>query len=492
MWLENRAFKAFFKEWWENARVHGWEGFKFMRRLRGVKENLKIWKREVFGDTGEMKAELVREIGELDVKEAREGLSQTLRFYRRVALGKRKKSFIKNLEVASGEVVCKEELIVKEIFNSYSNLYSDGGVDRPGIKGINWVPVDLASASWLERLFDEDEVRQAVFEYERDKAPGPDVADVLGRIIDLAKDKGVIEGFVVGRDGIVATHLQFADDTIFLSLKEESKVGSLLKILRIFEIVSGLKVNLSKSSVVGINLADSHVHRVAAMLGCSIDSFPLKYLGLPLGGDPRLVSFWELVLVKIRKRLEGWKRALLSKGGRYTLVQSILGSVPIYFLSLFKVPVSIARKIEKLMRDFLWEGCEEGKGVHLVRWETVSLSRAKGGLAIENIVARNIAFLGKWLWRFPLESESLWCSVIKSKYGVQSNGRDSNVVNRGNCRSPWKSISRLYPLVSNFLSFKVGNGKSYLFLGGCLVEGYVCLMELFLFFIGWFVLGMFQ
>lgn len=82
MWLENRAFKAFFKEWWENARVHGWEGFKFMRRLRGVKKNLKIWKREVFGDTGEMKAELVREIGELDVKEAGEGLSQTLRYRR--------------------------------------------------------------------------------------------------------------------------------------------------------------------------------------------------------------------------------------------------------------------------------------------------------------------------------------------------------------------------------------------------------------------------
>lgn len=107
------------------------------------------------------------------MKWAREGDTNS-RFYQRVALGKRKKSFIKNLEVASGEVVCKEELIVKEIFNFYSNLYSDGGVDRPGIEGINWVPVDLASASWLERLFDEDEVRQAVFEYDRDKAPGPD------------------------------------------------------------------------------------------------------------------------------------------------------------------------------------------------------------------------------------------------------------------------------------------------------------------------------
>ncbi|GMP93319.1 hypothetical protein CsSME_00043204 [Camellia sinensis var. sinensis] len=89
--------------------------------------------------------------------------------------------------------------------------------------------------------------------------------------------------------------------------RRQNKVGSLVKILRIFEIVSGLKVNLSKSSVVGINLEDSYVHRVVDMLRCCIDSFPLKYLGLPLGGDPRLASFWELVLVKIGKRLEGWK-----------------------------------------------------------------------------------------------------------------------------------------------------------------------------------------
>lgn len=62
------------------------------------------------------------------------------------------------------------------------------------------------------------------------------------------------------------------------------------------------------------------------------------------------------------------------------------------------------------MRDFLWERCEEGKGVHLVRWDTVSLPKEKGGLAIGNIVARNIALLGKWLWRFSIE-------VIR--YGIQ-------------------------------------------------------------------------
>lgn len=44
MWLENRSFKEFFRDWWENGRVHGWEAFKFMRKLRGVKDNLKVWR----------------------------------------------------------------------------------------------------------------------------------------------------------------------------------------------------------------------------------------------------------------------------------------------------------------------------------------------------------------------------------------------------------------------------------------------------------------
>ncbi|GMP92437.1 hypothetical protein CsSME_00042662 [Camellia sinensis var. sinensis] len=93
-----------------------------------------------------------------------------------------------------------------------------------------------------------------------------------------------------------------------------------------------------------------------------------------------------------------------------------------------------------------------------------SSSKEKGGLAIGNIIVRNIALLDKWLWRFSIESNSLWCSVIKkSKYGIQPNGRDSNVVNTGNCHSPWKSISRLYPFVSNYFSLRVGNGVNIRF-----------------------------
>ena len=75
-------------------------------------------------------------------------------------------------------------------------------------------------------------------------------------------------------------------------------------------------------------------------------------MGLPLGGNSCRKMFWESEVRKVRKMLDWWKRSFLSRGGRLSLVESVLSSMSIYFLSLFKIPVSVAKEIESLMRDF--------------------------------------------------------------------------------------------------------------------------------------------
>ena len=92
--------------------------------------------------------------------------------------------------------------------------------------------------------------------------------------------------------------------------------------------------------------------------------------------------FWEPVVRKVRKRLDGWKRSFLSRGGRLSLIESVLSSLPIYFLSLFKIPRNVGKEIESLMRDFLWEGCDGEVGDHLVAWKKVCLPKANGGLGV--------------------------------------------------------------------------------------------------------------
>ena len=66
MWLSHSAFIPFVKEVWDNAEVQGWEGFKFMRKLKSLKDKLKVWNREVFGDIQIKKDEILKEIKTLD------------------------------------------------------------------------------------------------------------------------------------------------------------------------------------------------------------------------------------------------------------------------------------------------------------------------------------------------------------------------------------------------------------------------------------------
>ena len=97
-----------------------------------------------------------------------------------------------------------------------------------------------------------------------------------------------------------------------------------------------------------------NIHLLAGVLGCSIDSFPSSYLGLLLGAKFKDKSIWEPVVERFERRLFGWKSKYLSKGGRLTLIKSVLSSIPAYFLSIFPLPVSVANKLETIQRNFLW------------------------------------------------------------------------------------------------------------------------------------------
>jgi hypothetical protein len=159
----------------------------------------------------------------------------------------------------------------------------------------------------------------------------------------------------------------------------------------------GLKINLGKYELVPVgNVPD--VEGLAAVLGCKVAELPIIYLGLPLGSSFKDQSIWNGIIKKMEKRLAGWKRMYLSKGGRLTLIKSTLSNLPTYYLSLFPIPVGVAHHIEKIQRDFLWEGMGGEFKYHLVSWDlslySYSIVEAWGS---ETCVTFNQALLGKWL-----------------------------------------------------------------------------------------------
>lgn len=85
--------------------------------------------------------------------------------------------------------------------------------------------------------------------------------------------------------------------------------------------------------------------------GCTVQQWPLKYLGMPLGGNPRSISFWDLVVERVNKKLVRWKKFYISLGGRITLIKAAMSNVPVYHMSLYKMPLKVIMVLGKCQRD---------------------------------------------------------------------------------------------------------------------------------------------
>ena len=176
------------------------------------------------------------------------------------------------------------------------------------------------------------------------------IMEVLSRMLRRSVERGFIRGFQVGRGDLTQvsiSHLLYADDTILFCDAHLEQLLYIHMVLTCFETVTGLKVNMTKSKMVPIGEV-SGLSALADLLYCHIGSLPLQYLGMPLGASYKALAIWTPIVEKIERRLAGWQKIYLSKGGQLTLLKSTLSSLPTYYLSLFPIPVSIAKRIECL------------------------------------------------------------------------------------------------------------------------------------------------
>nr|GEV44811.1 RNA-directed DNA polymerase, eukaryota [Tanacetum cinerariifolium] len=80
---------------------------------------------------------------------------------------------------------------------------------------------------------------------------------------------------------------------------------------------SGLRINMSKSKIIGVLVDSDKVKCVASKLGCLILKTLLSYLGSKVGGFMSRVHTWNEVVDRVKNRLSKWKMKTLSIGGRF-------------------------------------------------------------------------------------------------------------------------------------------------------------------------------
>lgn len=183
-------------------------------------------------------------------------------------------------------------------------------------------------------------------------------------------------------NSVTISHLFYADDAVFVGDWSESNLASILNVLHCFSLTSGLKINVHKSQLLGVGVPPDIIEAAGHSLGCSVMKTPFKYLGVPVGGNMHSIKAWDDVIRKIKSRLSKWKVNTLSVGGRLSLLKSVLGSSPSYWLSLFKVPKGVLASMEALRKDFCHGAHND---VKKIAW--VKFYRLRKMVALEYLVS---------------------------------------------------------------------------------------------------------
>ncbi|GMP72532.1 hypothetical protein CsSME_00030528 [Camellia sinensis var. sinensis] len=115
-------------------------------------------------------------------------------------------------------------------------------------------------------------------------------------------------------------------------------------------------------------------------------------------------------------------------------------------MSVHVIPVSVAKRIEQLQRDFLWGTGGEGSHYHLVAWDRICRPKVQGGLGIRRLVLFNVALLRKWL------------RVVVAKFGEGHGGWCSGRVGHSHGYGLWKGIWLGWEEFWKRVKLKVGLG----------------------------------
>ncbi|XP_006603334.2 uncharacterized protein [Glycine max] len=152
--------------------------------------------------------------------------------------------------------------------------------------------------------------------------------------------KNLFSSYKVGRQKEEINILQYADDTLFFGTATTVNVRVMKSILRIFELVSGLKINYAKSQFGCLGKSLDWCREATSYLNCGQLEFPFSYLGIPVGSTSKSWDVWQHVISKFESKVAKWKQRCLSMGGRIFLT-----ALPIYLLSFFKIPKKVVHKL---------------------------------------------------------------------------------------------------------------------------------------------------
>jgi hypothetical protein len=117
------------------------------------------------------------------------------------------------------------------------------------------------------------------------------------------------------------------------------------------------------------------------------------------------------------------------------------------------------------MGHFLWDNNEDHHKYHLANWQVVAQKKEVGGLGVPDLRSLNLALLCSWIFRYHLNSNSIWKLIVDFKY---RNDKPNMLCCPNVGTSPfWKGVLWATQAARLGIRWVVGNGKKVRFWEDC-------------------------
>lgn len=67
--------------------------------------------------------------------------------------------------------------------------------------------------------------------------------------------------------------------------------------------------------------------------------------------------------------VNNWKKKLLSQAGKEIIIKAVLQVLPIFIMSVFRLPHGLCSEINSLVARFWWGANDQLKKVHWISWK---------------------------------------------------------------------------------------------------------------------------
>ena len=197
----------------------------------------------------------------------------------------------------------------------------------------------------------------------------------------------------------------FADDTT-VYLNKRDRFNNLEKVLKSWCEVSGAKFNMEKTEIIPIG-TKPHRERIVdtrkinpededtldQRIHVAKDGEPVRSLGAWIGNKINDPTPWEIVLDKIKRKLNLWAKSNPTLYGKQLIIQAIVGGHTQFLAKAQGMPAHIEEALIKIIRDYVWDN-----DIHLrIALDYLHYPLDQGGLNILDITSRNEAIELVWL-----------------------------------------------------------------------------------------------